>query len=165
MIRYLLLHIYTPINSGIRPASNYKKQPKVIMDPKMCSYSLPGQGKNRFPVWKRNKFLGGPHLCSLQSSIFLYGHIAECGDHVHTQMLQLCMTLCHSMDHNPSDSSVYKTPWQEYWSGLPFPPPGALPKPGIKPPSVYPPLAGVCSATEKPGKPERSYQARSKKYF
>ena len=24
---------------------------------------------------------------------------------------------------------------QEYWSGLPFPPPGDLPNPGIKPPS------------------------------
>jgi len=23
--------------------------------------------------------------------------------------------------------------WQEYWSGLPFPPPGALSIPGIKP--------------------------------
>ena len=24
-------------------------------------------------------------------------------------------------------------PWQEYWSGLPFPPPGDLSNPGIKP--------------------------------
>ena len=23
--------------------------------------------------------------------------------------------------------------WQEYWSGLPFPPPGDLPDPGIEP--------------------------------
>ena len=29
---------------------------------------------------------------------------------------------------------------QEYWSGLPFPPPGDLPDPGIKP--VSPALAG-----------------------
>ena len=29
---------------------------------------------------------------------------------------------------------------QEYWSGLPFPPPGGLPDPGIKP--VSPTLAG-----------------------
>ena len=34
-------------------------------------------------------------------------------------------------------------PRQEYWSGLPFPPPGDLPKPGIEPPSlVSPALAG-----------------------
>ena len=32
---------------------------------------------------------------------------------------------------------------QEYWSGLPFPPPGDLPDPGIKPTSpVSPALAG-----------------------
>ena len=33
--------------------------------------------------------------------------------------------------------------WQEYWSGLPFPPPGDLPDPGIKPTSLmFPALAG-----------------------
>ena len=32
-------------------------------------------------------------------------------------------------------------PRQEYWDGLPFPPPGDLPNPGIKP--MYPALAGV----------------------
>ena len=32
---------------------------------------------------------------------------------------------------------------QEYWSGLPFPPPGDLPEPGIEPASLPPPaLAG-----------------------
>jgi len=31
-------------------------------------------------------------------------------------------------------------PRQEYWSGLPFPPPGDLPNPGIKPASLA--LAG-----------------------
>ena len=34
-------------------------------------------------------------------------------------------------------------PRQEYWTGLPFPPPGDLPHPGIKPLSPVPPaLAG-----------------------
>ena len=32
---------------------------------------------------------------------------------------------------------------QEYWSGLPFPPPGDLPNPGIKP--KPPTLQAVCS--------------------
>ena len=32
---------------------------------------------------------------------------------------------------------------QEYWSGLPFPPPGDLPNPGIEPESpAFPALAG-----------------------
>ena len=42
-------------------------------------------------------------------------------------------------------------PREEYWSGLPFPPPGDLPKPGIKPTS--PALAGRFFTTEPLGKP------------
>ena len=39
---------------------------------------------------------------------------------------------------------------QEYWSGLPFPPPGDLPDPGIKPTSPESPaLAGGFFITEK----------------
>ena len=45
---------------------------------------------------------------------------------------------------------------QEYWSGLPFSPPGDLPDPGIKPLSSAPPaLAGHLFTTEPPGKIER----------
>ena len=40
---------------------------------------------------------------------------------------------------------------QEYWSGLPCPPPGDLPHPGIKPES--PALAGRFFITEPPSKP------------
>ena len=40
---------------------------------------------------------------------------------------------------------------QEYWSGLPFPSPGDLPDPGIKPES--PSLAGRFFTIEPPGKP------------
>ena len=49
------------------------------------------------------------------------------------------------------------SPRQEYWNGLPFPSPGDLPKPGIKPAS--PALQAVsCTegrffTTEPPGKP------------
>ena len=71
-------------------------------------------------------------------------------------------------------SDSFATPWtvvsqvslsvgfsrQEYWDGLPFPPPGDLPHPGIEPASsVAPALAGgfflfVCFfTTEPPGKP------------
>jgi len=41
--------------------------------------------------------------------------------------------------------------WQKYWSGLPFPSPGDLPDPGIKP--VSPALAGGFFTIEPPGKP------------
>ena len=40
---------------------------------------------------------------------------------------------------------------QEHWFGLPFPSPGDLPDPGIKP--VTPALAGGLFTTEPPGKP------------
>ena len=41
-------------------------------------------------------------------------------------------------------------PRQEYCSGLPFPPPGDLPDPGVEPGS--PALAGGFFTTEPPGK-------------
>ena len=45
-------------------------------------------------------------------------------------------------------------PKQEYWSGLPFPAPGDLPNPGIKPASLASPaLAGRFFTTVPPGKP------------
>ena len=61
--------------------------------------------------------------------------------------------------------SLYYPPWiiackaplsmgfskQEYWSGLPLPPPGDLPDPGIKP--MSPTLAGIFFTAELPGKP------------
>ena len=47
-------------------------------------------------------------------------------------------------------------PRKEYWSGLPFPPPGDLPDSGIEP--VSPASAGGFFTTERPGKSfETSY--------
>ena len=40
---------------------------------------------------------------------------------------------------------------QEYWSRLPFPPPGDLPDPGIE--LMIPALVGHFFTTEPPGKP------------
>ena len=48
-------------------------------------------------------------------------------------------------------------PRQEYWSGLPFPSPGDLPNPGIKP--VSPALAGKFFTTEPPEKPKEVYMS------
>ena len=43
---------------------------------------------------------------------------------------------------------------QEYWSGLPCPPPGDLPDPGIEPSSLMSPaLAGRFFTVVPPGKP------------
>ena len=44
--------------------------------------------------------------------------------------------------------------WEEYWRGLPFPPPGDLLDPGIKPMSpLSPALAGSSLPLAPPGKP------------
>ena len=65
-------------------------------------------------------------------------------------------------------SDSFATPWtvghqaplsmefsrQEYWNGLPFPPPGDLHGPEIKP--MSPTLTGVFFTTEPPGKPGRT---------
>ena len=65
---------------------------------------------------------------------------------------------------------LFATPWtvphqaplsmglsqQQYWSGLPFPPPGDLPAPGIEPTStVAPVLAGRFFTSAPPGEPPR----------
>ena len=46
-------------------------------------------------------------------------------------------------------------PRQQYWSRLPFPPPGVLPNPGIEPASSTP--ADRFRTTELPGKPLVGY--------
>ena len=47
---------------------------------------------------------------------------------------------------------------QEYWSGLPCPPPGDLPNPGLEPMSLASPaLAGGLFTAETPGKPNRTF--------
>ena len=55
-------------------------------------------------------------------------------------------------------------PWkfsrQEHGNGFPFPAPGDLPDPGIKP--VSPALAGGFFTTEPPGKPPKTWINRGK---
>ena len=63
---------------------------------------------------------------------------------------------------------LFETPWtvmlqaplsigfprQEYWSGLPFPPPGDLPNPGIEPSSLA--LQMISLLAEPQGKPQEA---------
>ena len=61
--------------------------------------------------------------------------------------VRLFMTLWIVAHQAPPSMGFFR---QEYWSGLPFPPPGDLPDPGIKPMSLA--LAGGFFTTELPGK-------------
>ena len=61
-----------------------------------------------------------------------------------------CWTLCNPLDYIAHQTFLSMGfPRQEYWSGLPFPSPGDLPDPGIKPTS--PTLAGGFFTVERPG--------------
>ena len=74
---------------------------------------------------------------------------------------QLCPTLCDLTDCSSSDSSVGFSR-QEYWSGLPFPPTGDLPNPGIETMSLASPaLVGGLFTTEPSGKPLNMFQFSS----
>ena len=65
-----------------------------------------------------------------------------------------CLTLYAPLTVALQTLLSMKFPRQEYWSGLPFPPPGDLPHPGMEPLSPAPPaLAGGFFTTEPPGKP------------
>ena len=95
--------------------------------------------------------------------------------HIHSTKYKSSIECCHGTEYSCYKDYVHvqllsrvwlsATPWtvahqtpmsmgfsrQEYWSGLPFPTPGDLPNPGIKPTS--PPLAGGFFLTVPPGKP------------
>ena len=63
-----------------------------------------------------------------------------------------CPTLFDLMDYCPFLSTEFSR--QEYWSGLPFPPPKDLPKPGIEPAILASPsLADDSLPLHHPGSP------------
>ena len=55
------------------------------------------------------------------------------------KLLQSCPTLCNPMDYSPLGSLSMGIFRQEYWNGLPCPPPGDLLYPGIEPISLMSP--------------------------
>ena len=76
-------------------------------------------------------------------SLLLACVLAESPSHV--QLFETPQTIAHQAPLSIGSSRP------EYWSGLPFPSPGDLPDPGIKP--VSPALAGGFLTTAPPGKP------------
>ena len=78
---------------------------------------------------------------------------------MHAKLLQSCPILCDLVDctvaHQAPMSMGFSK--QEYWSGLPFPPPGDLPDPGIKP--AVPALQADSLLLESPGKSPESHDS------
>ena len=58
------------------------------------------------------------------------GFLSVC---VCTKSLPSYLSLCGPMEYSSPGSSVHGISQPQYWSGLPFSPPGDLPNPGIKP--------------------------------
>ena len=55
--------------------------------------------------------------------------------HLYVLVAQLCPTLCNPTEYSPPGSSVHGILQARIWSGLPFPSPGDLSDPRIKPKS------------------------------
>ena len=74
------------------------------------------------------------HFChvGLQCWLLLLTSMHAC---MPAKLLQSCLTLCDPMDCSPQALLSMGFSRQEYWSRLPFPPPGDLPNPRIKPAS------------------------------
>ena len=51
---------------------------------------------------------------------------------MHANSLQWCLILCDPIDYSPQIRLSMGFSRQEYWSGLPFSPPGNLPNPGME---------------------------------
>ena len=67
--------------------------------------------------------------------------------------VQLFATIWTVARQAPLSMGIFR---QEYWSGLPFPAPGDLPEPGIKPTALVSPVsAGGFSTTEPSGQPHK----------
>ena len=86
-----------------------------------------------------------------------------CNDYVNKIALQICHLKWKSLSHVQLSETLWTVARQvplsmgfsrqEYWSRLPFPPPGDLPDPGNEPKSlVSPALPGGFFTTEPPGK-------------
>ena len=74
---------------------------------------------------------------------------------VHAKSLQSRQTLCDPMDCACQAPLSMGFSRQEYWSGLPFLPPGDIPDPGIK--ATSPVFTGRFLTTEPPGNPSWVY--------
>ena len=55
---------------------------------------------------------------------------------MHAKLLESCLTPCAPIDYSHQAPLSMRFSRQEYWSALPWPPTGGLPKPGMEPESL-----------------------------
>ena len=94
-------------------------------------------------------------------NIYNYSRLCVCAQLLsHVRLFATLWTVGHQ------DLKSLKFSRQEYGSGLPFPTPGDLPDPGIKPPSpASPALASGFFTTELTGKPHLHWNHFFKRFF
>ena len=96
----------------------------------MPSYCLPNSPQ--FPKIRKYLVSVNEIITSMQEDTHTHTHT-----HTHTRLVaQSCSTLFDPMDCSLPGSSVLEFSRQEYWSGLPCPPPGDLPDLGREPMSL-----------------------------
>ena len=74
---------------------------------------------------------------------------------------QLCLTFCNPVDHSPLSLGFSS---EEYWSGLPCPPPGDRPSPGVEPPSQVSCFGRPVLFLPAPALFSSSFQSRSRNF-
>ena len=111
--------------------------------------------KDRLCMQKKKKFIftGDKHLEARHFAFILWLY---CSLRVPRSLVtQSCPTFCNPNGLQPADLLC---PWgfsrKEYWSGLPFPPPGDLPNPGMEPRSTA--LWADSLPSDLPGKPQNT---------
>ena len=74
---------------------------------------------------------------------------------------QLCLTFCNPVDHSPLSMGFSS---EEYWNGLPCPPPGDPPSPGMEPPSQVSCFGRLVLFLPAPALFSSSFQSRSRNF-
>ena len=111
-----------------------------------------------------NDFLTYCSVTTVQCTVlYITVHVLYCNNGLPCPLCVCAHTCMHTHTHSVMTDSAslwtvaHQAPLfmefsrQEYWNGLPFPPPGDLPNAGITPAS--PALAGGSFTSEPPGKP------------
>ena len=99
-------------------------------------------------IWRSmpyHSFLSYAFIVVFMHRFFLFVNVNTQIACMCAKSLQLCPTLCDPTDCSLPGSSVHGFSRQEYWSGLPCPPPGNLPDSRIKPESPEAPALQVDS--------------------
>ena len=88
---------------------------------------------------RQRDYVGASHRVAVRFTIQTFnraGHVVTTQFWVHAKLLQSCLTLCDLLTRACQTPLCMGFSRQEYWSGLPCPPPGDLSNPGIEPVSL-----------------------------